>query len=239
VHAFGSSQTTSVARRNRDQLIRDHADVARRIALRMARRCPDWISREDLVSAGMIGLVEAADRYDESRQEPFIAFAEHRIRGAILDELRRGDIMPRRVRQLARKISAAIKELEKDGSQASDQRVADALGVPVAQYRAGLSQLVHVEMAPLDGEETRLVAHEVSPDMQADHRQMLARIRAALDRMEARDVTILGLHYVEDLTYQEIADTLKITPSRVCQLLWRAVERLRTQLGADVMAAAA
>jgi RNA polymerase sigma factor for flagellar operon FliA len=237
VQAFGSK--TSSPDHRRDQLIREHADVARRIALRMARRCPDWISREDLVSAGMVGLIEAADRYDDSRQEPFIAFAEHRIRGAILDELRRGDIMPRRVRQLARKISAAIKELEKDGTQASDQRVADALGVPVAQYRSGLSQLVHVEMQPLDGEESRLVALEVGPDMQADHRQMLSRIRGALDRMEARDVTILGLHYVEDLTYQEIADTLKITPSRVCQLLWRAVERLRTHLGAEVMAAAA
>src|ERR1044071_6564958 len=103
--------------------------MARRIARRMARRCPEWISRDDLVSAGMVGLIEAADRYDDSRQEPFISFAEHRIRGAILDELRRGDIMPRRVRQLARKISSAIKELEKDGVVASDQRVASALGV--------------------------------------------------------------------------------------------------------------
>lgn len=235
MQAFGTQTTRS----NRDQLIREHADVARRIALRMARRCPEWISRDDLVSAGMVGLIEAADRYDASRQEPFISFAEHRIRGAILDELRRGDIMPRRVRQLARKISAAIKELEKGGETASDQRVADALGVPVEQYRTGLSQLVHVEMAPIDGEESRLVAQEIGPDMQADHRQMLAKIRGALDRMEARDVTILGLHYVEDLTYQEIADTLKITPSRVCQLLWRAVERLRGHLGAEVAPAAA
>ena len=226
MQAFGDPQST------RNRLIREHADVARRIALRMARRCPDWIAREDLVSAGMVGLIEAADRYDGSRQEPFLSFAEHRIRGAILDELRRGDIMPRRVRQLARKISAAIKELEKDGEAASDQRVADALGVTLDQYRAGLSQLVHVELAPLEGEEMRLIANDAAPDVQADHRETLARIRSALDRMEARDVTILGLHYVEDLTYQEIADTLKITPSRVCQLLWRAVERLRTLLGA-------
>src|ERR1051325_7045280 len=174
MQAFGTKSTRTTSAR--DRLIRDHADVARRIALRMARRCPDWISREDLVSAGMVDLIEAADRDDESRQEPFISFAEHRIRGAILDELRRGDIMPRRVRQLARKIASAIKELEKGGETASDQRVADALGVPVEQYRAGLSQLVHVEVAPLDGEETRLVAQEVGPDMQADSRPMLARI---------------------------------------------------------------
>jgi RNA polymerase sigma factor for flagellar operon FliA len=223
----------------RNQLISEHADAARRIALRMARRCPDWIAREDLVSAGMVGLIEAADRYDDSRQEPFISFAEHRIRGAILDELRRGDTMPRRVRQLARKISSAIKELEKDGVVASDQRVATALGVSLDDYQKGLKQLVHVEMAPLDGEELRLVAQEVAPDVQAGHRETLTRIKAAFDRMEKRDVTVLGLHYVEDLTYQEIADTLKITPSRVCQLLWRAVDRLRALLGAEIESAAA
>jgi RNA polymerase sigma factor for flagellar operon FliA len=248
VQAYGEVQSTQristtqrVAKKSsgRDRLIRDHADVARRIALRMARRCPDWIAREDLVSAGMVGLIEAADRYDDSRQEPFISFAEHRIRGAILDELRRGDIMPRRVRQLARKISSAIKELEKDGVVASDQRVATALGVSLDDYQKGLKQLVHVEMAPLDGEELRLVAHEVAPDVQAGHRETLTRIKAAFDRMEKRDVTILGLHYVEDLTYQEIADTLKITPSRVCQLLWRAVDRLRALLGAEIESAAA
>lgn len=215
---------------NRDRLIREHADVARRIALRMARRCPDWVAREDLVSAGMVGLIEAADRYDHTRQEPFISFAEHRIRGAILDELRRGDIMPRRVRQLARKVTNAIKELEKDGEQASDERVADALGVSLEDYRAGLSQLAHVEIASLEGEEPTLATTDVPPDVEATRRQRLARVCIALDRLEARDVTILGLHYVEELTYQEIADTLKITPSRVCQLLWRAVERLRALL---------
>lgn len=235
MQALGTKTSNHRSTNNRDRLIRDHADAARRIALRIARRCPDWISREDLVSAGMVGLIEAADRYDDTRQEPFIAFAEHRIRGAILDELRRGDIMPRRVRQLARKITAAIKELEKDGEEATDQRVADSLGVTLEAYNSGLSQLAHVEMSPLDGEETRLVANMVAPDDQAARRQTLSKIKAAFDRMEARDVTILGLHYLEDLTYQEIADTMKITPSRVCQLLWRAVERVRTHLGAPML----
>jgi RNA polymerase sigma factor for flagellar operon FliA len=218
----------------RDHLIREHADAARRIALRMARRCPDWIAREDLVSAGMLGLIEAADRYDGSRQGPFLAFAEHRIRGAVLDELRRGDIMPRRVRQLARKIAAAIKELEKEGETATDQQIADALGVSIDDYRAGLAELVHVELAPLDGEKRRLVCDDAAPDVEAGRREALRRVRAALDSLPARDVTILGLHYVEDLTYQEIAETMRITPSRVCQLLWRAVERVRQQLRVEV-----
>jgi RNA polymerase sigma factor for flagellar operon FliA len=218
----------------RDALIRDHADAARRIALRMARRCPDWIQRDDIVSAGMLGLIEAADRYDDTRQEPFLAFAEHRIRGAVLDELRRGDIMPRRVRQLARKVSAAIRELEKDGETPTDQRISDALGVTLEVYRAGLSELVHVEVGPIDGGEAQhLASTSVAPDIEAGHRLTLARVREALSHLEQRDVTILGLHYVEDLTYQEIADTLRITPSRVCQLLWRAVSRLRDILGTE------
>jgi len=217
----------------RDRLIKDHADAARRIALRMARRCPDWIAREDIVSAGMLGLIEAAERYDDTRQEPFLAFAEHRIRGAVLDELRRGDIMPRRVRQLARKIAAVMRELEKDGSAPSEVRIAEALGVTVDAYRAGLSELVHVEVGPMDVEAQRLASDSVAPDIEAGQRLTLARVRDALAFLEQRDVTILGLHYVEDLTYQEIAETLRITPSRVCQLLWRAVERLRDHLGAE------
>jgi RNA polymerase sigma factor FliA len=217
----------------RDRLISEYSDAARRIALRMARRCPDWIAREDIVAAGLLGLIEAADRYDDTRQEPFLAFAEHRIRGAVLDELRRGDIMPRRVRQLARKIASAIRELEKDGTTPSDQRVADALGVSLETYRAGLSELVHVEVGPIDAA-TRLASDTIAPDVEAGHRLTLGRVRDALTHLEQRDVTILGLHYVEDLTYQEIAETLRITPSRVCQLLWRAVERLRDQLGPDM-----
>ncbi len=252
MQAYGELQSTQristtqrVAKRSsqRDRLIREHADVARRIAMRMARRCPDWIAKEDLVSAGMVGLIEAADRYDEAREGaagvPFIAFAEHRIRGAILDELRRGDIMPRRVRQMARKITAAISALEKTGETATDQRVSEALGVSVDEYRAGLSQLATVEIASLEGEEIKLVADNVSIDDQAARRETLDRIKGALASMESRDVTILGLHYLEDMTYQEIADTLKITPSRVCQLLWRAVERLRTILGKPMMEEAA
>jgi RNA polymerase sigma factor for flagellar operon FliA len=222
------------SQRGRDHLIREYSDAARRIALRMARRCPEWIAREDIVAAGLLGLIEAADRYDNTRQEPFLAFAEHRIRGAVLDELRRGDIMPRRVRQLARKIASAIRELEKDGSTPSDQRIADALGVSLDTYRTGLAELVHVEVGPIDGETTHLVSDSVAPDVEAGHRLTLARVRVALAHLEQRDVTILGLHYVEDLTYQEIAETLRITPSRVCQLLWRAVERLRGHLGPDM-----
>ena len=219
---------------SRNQLITEHTDIARRIALKMARRCPDWVPREDIVAAGLLGLIEAADRYDSSRKEPFLSFAEFRIRGAVLDELRRGDLLPRRVRQLARKVSNAVRELENVGEAATDTRVAAALGVSIEHYRSGLAHLVNVGVDPIDDKTSTLQTDvALAPDEQVAHRQLLTRVQAALAKLESRDVTILGLHYIEDLTYQEISKTLGITPSRVCQLLWRAVERLRAHLGVE------
>ncbi|HEY4238850.1 MAG TPA: sigma-70 family RNA polymerase sigma factor [Kofleriaceae bacterium] len=224
----------------RDRLISENTNTARRIALKMARRCPDWIAREDLVAAGMLGLIEAADRYDDTRQEPFLSFAEHRIRGAVLDELRRGDLLPRRVRQIARKVTTAIREIENEGETPSDQRVADALGVSLEEYRTGLAHLVNVGLDPLETSAAVLVVdQELSPAEVVAHREEIAKVREALERLESRDVTILGLYYIEDMTYQQIGEALRVTPSRVCQLVWRALDRLRAQLGEQVMADAA
>lgn len=106
------------------------------------------------------------------------------------------------------------------------------LGVSVERYRNGLSHLVHVDVEPLDEKSIALrTGFEIAPDEAAARAEEIARVNTALQLLEPRDVTILGLHYIEDLTYQEIARTLGITPSRVCQLLWRAVERLRGHLG--------
>ena len=224
----------------RDQLISEHADIARRIALKMARRCPAWIAREDLVAAGLLGLTEAARRYDDTRREPFLPFAEQRIRGAVLDELRRGDLLPRRVRQVARKIASTIQGLEASGVAPTEERLADAMGVTLEQYRSDLAHLIHVGVESIDGEgAVMLVDEQQRPDEQASHREALARVRAALEKLESRDVTLLGLHYIEELTFQEIAATLGITASRACQLLWRAVARLRAQLGQRVLDEAA
>jgi RNA polymerase sigma factor FliA len=223
----------------RNQLISEHADMARRIALKMARRCPSWIVREDLVSAGLLGLTEAARRYDDTRAEPFIPFAEQRIRGAVLDELRRGDLLPRRVRQTARKISVVIRKLEAAGEKATDQAVADAMGVSVETYRNELAHLVHVDIESTDGEKAQtLVDTQTSPDELASFRQTLSKVKGAMSLLEERDATLLGLYYIEELTFQQIATSLGITPSRACQLLWRAIERLRERLGERMMAEA-
>ena len=214
--------------------------MARRIALKMARRCPSWVNREDLVAAGLLGLTEAARRYDDRRAEPFVPFAEQRIRGAVLDELRRGDLLPRRVRQTARKIAQVIRGMENAGQKPTDQSIADAMGVSVETYRSDLAHLVHVDVESIDGEKAALlVDREQGPAEIAEHRQTLRKVKGALELLEERDATLLSLYYVEEMTFQQIATSLRITPSRACQLLWRAVERLRLRLGERMMAEAA
>ena len=224
----------------RDRLIAEHVEVARRISMRMARRCPDWVTREDLVAAAMLGLTEAAERYDASRNEPFLSFAEKRILGAVLDELRRGDIMPRRQRQMARKIGATIQQLERTTGNASDEAVAGALGVTVEEYKNDLEHLVHVTVGALESgeDELQIASDTVAPDADASRREAMRRIRTALPKLEQRDLLVLGLYYNEELTYQEIAQVLDVTTSRVCQLHGRAIARLRAELEATPGAAA-
>jgi RNA polymerase sigma factor for flagellar operon FliA len=217
----------------RDRLIAEHIDIARRIATRMARRCPPWISSDDVVAAGLLGLAEAADRFDETREESFLGFAEKRIRGAVLDELRRGDIMPRRVRQMARRVGETIQTLEqKLGAAPDDETVANALGVSLEHYRADLEQLVHITVGMFDESDGGVPpgGDESSPANLAERREVLADIRAALDHLDQRDVLILSLYYNEELTYVEIGEVLGVTTSRVCQLHGRAIARLRTEL---------
>ena len=221
--------------RDRDRLIAKHMDVARRIALRVARRVPDWLSVDDLIAAGMIGLAEAADRYDTTRQEPFIAFAEKRIRGAVLDELRRGDIMPRRVRNTARTIGTAIRQLEQRlGRPPEDEEVAAELGVNVNQYREELSVLTHVAIVDLETPETQPNVHrapdDCSPALRAERAEILRMVREALEFLPERDALILSLYYNEEFTYSEIGELLGVSESRVCQLHSRAITRLRAQI---------
>jgi RNA polymerase sigma factor for flagellar operon FliA len=226
--------TQTADRAARDRLIAENIEVAKRITLRVARRCPDWMSTDDLIAAGLLGLAEAADRYDTSRGEPFVAFAEKRIRGAVLDELRRGDIMPRRVRARAREVGRTIRELEqKLGRDPDDHEIAAELGVDVAEYRDNLEMLTHVSVGSfesLPGIHERLSTDDASPEAATFKAQALAAVRGALERMPERDVLILNLYYDEEFTYAEIGELLGVTASRICQLHARAITRLRVEI---------
>ena len=229
-------QNAAVARdKRRDQLIAEHYDMAQRIAARVGRRVPAWRRDDDLVGAALIGLTEAADRFDFDGPIPFVAFAERRIRGAVLDELRRGDIMPRRVRQDARKIGRVIATLEhKLGERPSDEQIAEALGVSVEEYRDELEVLTQVSF--VDWDEVGIDQHVGRANdnggaaAELERRQLSQALSLAVGALPERDAQILSLYYVEELTYAEIGEVLGVSESRVCQLHARALARLKAAM---------
>jgi RNA polymerase sigma factor for flagellar operon FliA len=227
------ARTSLADRLRRDQLIADYVDMARRIALRVGRRVPDHVSQDDLVAAAMLGLAEAADRFDAARGEPFVAFAERRVRGAVFDELRRGDILPRRVRQAARKVGKTLRALEhKLGRPPEDEEAAEALGVSVDEYRDDLEKLTHMMVVDVDPD-TLFGPDRDDAEKQAVRSQLVERLLAALPLLPERDQLVLSLYHVEELSYADIGQVLGVGESRVCQLHGRAITRLRAELEVD------
>lgn len=213
----------------RDQLVLEHAPIARRIALRMARRLPDPVLVDDVVAAAYLGLTQAAERYDAKRGEPFLGFAERRIRGAVYDELRRADVLPRRQRQKAKKVQDAIRRVEQQlGRAAEDQEVAADLGVTVAEYRSDLEQLTHV--AIVEFQEHPCPKTQDSPAQIAENRDLVAKVMRALQLLPTRDAQLLSLYYIEELTYAELGEIFDVSVGRVSQLHARAITRLRAKL---------
>ena len=226
---------TVVRDERRDRLIAEHVDMAQRIAARIGRRVPAWLRDDDLVGAALIGLTEAAGRYDLDGPIPFVAFAERRIRGAVLDELRRGDIMPRRVRQDARNIGRVIAKLEqKLGGAPSDEQIAAALGVSLDEYHDELEVLTQVSF--VDWDEIGLDQHlgrandNGGAAAELERRQLGQALQQAVGELPERDAQILSLYYVEELTYAEVAEVLGVSESRVCQLHARALARLKAAM---------
>jgi RNA polymerase sigma factor FliA len=228
-----AQQQAAARNPERDRLIAEHIDMARRIALKAARRLPERLSHDDIIAAAMVGLTEAADRFNPTRGEPFVAFAEKRIRGAVLDELRRGDLLPRRARTTANRMGRVIADLEqKLGRSPEDEEVAVAMGVSVETFRDELSELTHVSVVELDGQENggRIEDGAPSPASRAERAEIVTRLRAALDEIPERDALVLSLYYVEDFNYVEIGQVLGVSESRVCQLHSRALARLRVEM---------
>ena len=217
---------------NRDALIASHIAMARKMARRMSRRLPTTVSHEDVESAALLGLTEAASRYDESRNEPFMAFATKRVRGAILDHLRRNDWLTRRGRQEARRLADTEKQLEAEyGRAVSDSEIAARMGISEDEFSAQYANLRETTIVPLD--ELQFIPQSSmsgTPTECIERQQVRAALIRALETLEEREVLILTLYYQEGLTLREIGDWLGVTESRVCQLHAQTLRTLREQL---------
>lgn len=224
---------------NGEKLVREHAELVRRIAYHLAGRLPPQVEVDDLIQAGMIGLLECAQHYSSVRGASFETYAGIRIRGAMLDALRKLDWAPRSVHRKARAAADALRQVEaRSGREASDADVAAQMGVPLADYHRIVRDALGCQMLRLneggeDGEESLLERlPDNAPDplgeaLDDDRRQAVID---AIEGLPAREKLVLSLYYEQELNLKEIGAVLQVTESRVCQLHGQALVRLRARL---------
>jgi RNA polymerase sigma factor for flagellar operon FliA len=223
--------------------IDQYGPMVRRVAAQLISRLPANVEFDDLVQAGMIGLFDALSRYQANQGAQFETFATQRVRGAMLDELRGSDWMPRSVRRNQRTIEAAIQKVEQRVRRSpTDVEIAGELGLPIADYHLLLgeargSQLIYLdELGSDDSEEGFLDRHATQEEGDPLARLRDDKFRAALaegiDALPEREKQVMGMYYEQDMNLKEIGAVLGVTESRVSQLHSQAVARLRARLRA-------
>lgn len=223
----------------REALIIEHLGKVKYIADRFAAKLPPSVEHDDLYGAGVVGLIDAVERFDASRGIAFSTFAEMRVRGAILDNLRSLDWASRSIRKRAREIQTAFAEVEQEfGRNATEEEVAEKMQIPLAELHENLQDMRGLSTANLDerDEETGLTLAETifdrkdAPNTEFEKNQQRRLLAKAIDKLPLREKQVIALYYVEELTMKEIGACLEVTESRVSQLRTQAIVRLRNYL---------
>lgn len=225
---------------DKNSLLTEHMPLVKRLAHQMKAKLPPSVEVDDLVQAGMMGLLDAINRYEENHGAQFETYAVLRIRGAMLDELRSSDWMPRSTRANMRKVEQAMATLQQQlGRPPSESEVAKSLKLSLADYQellgdSGGHQLVYYEdFHDDDGNDSFLDRYAVDDDdplkslLDTDFRQTVID---AIDALPPREKMLMGLYYEEELNLKEIGAVMGVSESRVSQLHTQAVARLRTYL---------
>jgi len=215
-------------------LVKVMMPLVKRIAIRMSRGLPSHVRTDDLISAGTVGLMEATRRFESKRAESFVGYATLRIRGAMLDELRRGDILSQEARTKSRQAQAVQAKLQSElRREPTRAEIAKALNVSEQEYIEDLEGLQHVKVVAFDPQEDAFGIVDTAQPSPVDASalsQLRGRLSAAIATLPEKEKLILGLYYEEDLTYKEIGDVLDLTAARICQLHAQAVSRLKATL---------
>lgn len=236
------AQSHDLSSKRRNDLIESHLPQVRFIADRLAPKLPRTVDREDLIGAGVLGLIDAVQKFDSSRGVLFKTYAEMRIRGAMLDSLRALDWVPRSVRRRAREVESAYSDIEAEtGRLASEEDVATRLGISVHQLQVLLGELSGIKVAEIlsDDDEGRGVKlRQVpsnpteSPLARYEREELRSRLARAIDRLPKRERDVIALYFGEELNMKEIGSLLGVTESRVSQIRSQAILHLRSALGA-------
>jgi RNA polymerase sigma factor for flagellar operon FliA len=231
----------SSAATGRDQLLLEHLPTVRYLARRIHERLPQHVELDDLVSAGVVGLIDAFSKFDHTKKVQFKSYAQFRIRGAILDSLRTLDWSPRELRRKGRAVEEAIRAVtHKLGRVPSEQEIAKEMSLGLAEYQQLLGELKGLEIGSLHMERTEDSGDEElayipgAPDEDPLFRclqgEMKQRLIDAIEELPEKERMVLTLYYYEELTMKEIGLTLGVVESRVSQIHSSAVVRLRVSL---------
>jgi RNA polymerase sigma factor for flagellar operon FliA len=224
---------------DREELVRRHLPEVKRIVNRYAVHLPSHVDPEDLVSAGVIGLIQAADRYDTSRDNHFMTYASFRIKGAILSELRSRDYLGRSMRKRRREIEQAYAKLEQlNEGEVRDEDVANELGMDLedfyqARAQASISLVSFEDLGYVSKDEQRDVANYLLVADQDDAlkitglKQLRDAIEKGIETLNEKEKLVVSMYYNEELTMKEIGKVLEITESRVSQIHSKAIAKLR------------
>ncbi|MBC54427.1 MAG: RNA polymerase sigma factor FliA [Gammaproteobacteria bacterium] len=237
--ATGASVYQDVQATSMNELVVQHAPLVKRIAHHLLMRMPSSVQLDDLIQSGMIGLLEAASKYDVSKGASFETYAGIRIRGAMLDEIRRGDWAPRSVHRKSREVAAAVKSVEmRTGSDAKDHEVAEELGIDLETYYTILqdasgSRLFSFDDLTEGGDDSALEAAsgEISgPADELQEEDFRLHLAEAIEGLPEREKLVLALYYDEELNLKEIGEVLGVSESRISQIHSQAALRLRARL---------
>jgi len=236
---LAAAEYRAVQRASATDYVTQHADLVRRIAHHLAARLPASVEVDDLIQAGMIGLIEASRSYDADQGASFETYASIRIRGSMIDDIRRGDWVPRSVHRRARDVASAIREIEQaTGRAASAQEVAARMGMPLPDYLrvledAARGQVLSLESHVEDNGEVQVVSRgDPTPQQMLERSEFGRELANAIGQLPEREQLVLSLYYEQELNLKEIGAVLGVSESRVCQIHGQAVLRLRGRLKA-------
>lgn len=223
-----------------ERKVMEHAPLVKRIAHHFMTRLPSSVQVDDLIQVGLIGLMDAVENFDDTQGAQFETYAAQRIRGAILDELRQADWLPRSARRNMRQIEAASRRLEQTlGRPPSERELADDLGIELETYQQQLADARGAQLLYYEDFQTSEDAHfldgypatdQLSPASVLEDARFNVSLIEAIDQLPERERMIMGLYYEQELNLKEIGAVLGVSESRICQLHSQAVARLRGRL---------
>lgn len=229
----GAYRAVVTSRRDADALVVRHAELVKRIAYHLAGRLPASVEVDDLIQAGMIGLLEAAAHYSADRGASFETYAGIRIRGAMIDALRRLDWAPRSVHRKAREAAAAMRTVEeREGREARDAEVAEAMGIALEEYHRIVQDAAACHIGSLDeaAGATDVADHSIDPRQEAEQDALRKATATAIANLPERERLVMALYYDEELNLKEIGAVLGVSESRACQIHGQALVRLRARM---------